>query len=164
MKYTVHLDQVQYVVSLDDTGPATVDGQPVRLDVSELAPNTYSVLMDGQSFRIIACPNGNGHTVLIGACQMNGTVESEREQLIRRYGRTTGSQRRRSEIRAPMPALVVKVEVKPGDDVTAGQGLLILEAMKMENELRASHPGKIGQVYVVEGTPVEKDQLLILLE
>lgn len=164
MKYTIHLEQNEYIVSLDDNSSATVDGQLVRLDVSEVAPNTYSVLLDDQSFRVIACPNGNGHTVLVGASQMDGAVESERETFIRRYARTTGSERRRSEIRAPMPALVVKVEVKPGDEVIAGQGLLILEAMKMENELRASHPGKIRQIHVVEGTPVEKDQLLILLE
>ena len=164
MKYTIHLDSTDFVVSLDNGTSATVDGQPVRLDVSEVAPNTYSVLMDGQSFRIIVRPKGKGHTLLVGTFQMDGGVESERETLIKQYAQTTGSDLRRAEIRAPMPALVVKLEVKQGDEVTAGQGLLILEAMKMENELKASHPGRIREIHVAEGAAVEKGQLLILLE
>jgi biotin carboxyl carrier protein len=63
-----------------------------------------------------------------------------------------------------MPALVVRIEVKVGDEVKEGKGLVILEAMKMENELRAHQSGRVKQIFVEEGKPVEKGQLLLLME
>ena len=67
-------------------------------------------------------------------------------------------------LRAPMPGLVVKVEVGEGDEVTPGQGLVIVEAMKMENELKAEAPGRIGRILVAEGEAVDKDQILLDFE
>jgi biotin carboxyl carrier protein len=63
-----------------------------------------------------------------------------------------------------MPALVVRVEVKAGDEVREGQGLLVLEAMKMENEIRSPQAGKVREVFVSNGKAVEKGELLLLLE
>jgi pyruvate carboxylase subunit B len=63
-----------------------------------------------------------------------------------------------------MPGLIVRVNVQPGDAVQAGQGLVVMEAMKMENELRATAPGKVRSIAVRPGTAVEKGALLIELE
>jgi biotin carboxyl carrier protein len=63
-----------------------------------------------------------------------------------------------------MPALIVKVEVSVGDEVVHGQGLLVLEAMKMENELKAMHSGRVKEIHVRQGKPVEKGELLMILE
>ena len=60
-----------------------------------------------------------------------------------------------------MPGMVVKVEVAEGDEVRTGQGIVIVEAMKMENELRASGPGRITRVHVRQGDAVAKDQVLV---
>jgi pyruvate carboxylase subunit B len=65
---------------------------------------------------------------------------------------------------APMPGMVVKVEVAAGDTVRAGQGIVIVEAMKMENELRASGAGRVTRVHVSKGDAVAKDQVLVELE
>jgi biotin carboxyl carrier protein len=64
-------------------------------------------------------------------------------------------------VKAPMPGLMVKVEVEVGDIVEAGQGVAIVEAMKMENELKAQGPGKVHAIHVAEGDTVEKDQVLV---
>ena len=69
-----------------------------------------------------------------------------------------------SRVEAPMPGRVVRVLVKPGDDVAARQGLVIIEAMKMENELAAPRAGRISEVLVVEGQSVEAGRLLVTLE
>jgi biotin carboxyl carrier protein len=63
-----------------------------------------------------------------------------------------------------MPALVVRVEVKVSDEVKVGQGLVILEAMKMENEIKSHQSGRVKEIYVAKGKPVEKGELLLLLE
>jgi biotin carboxyl carrier protein len=60
-----------------------------------------------------------------------------------------------------MPGMVVKIEVAEGDRVEAGQGVAIVEAMKMENELRAGGPGVVARIHVREGDAVEKDQVLV---
>jgi pyruvate carboxylase subunit B len=65
---------------------------------------------------------------------------------------------------APMPGLIVRVSVEPGDSVTAGQGLVVMEAMKMENELRAAGAGKVKAVHAVAGEAVNKGSLLVELE
>ncbi|HJP60192.1 MAG TPA: acetyl-CoA carboxylase biotin carboxyl carrier protein subunit, partial [Gemmatimonadaceae bacterium] len=65
---------------------------------------------------------------------------------------------------APMPGLIVRVNVAPGDAVEAGQGVVVMEAMKMENELRATGPGKVRSVEVAPGVAVEKGALLVALE
>jgi biotin carboxyl carrier protein len=64
-------------------------------------------------------------------------------------------------IRAPMPGLVVKVEVEEGDLVEAGGGLLVVEAMKMENELTATVAGRVGKIHAVAGQTVEKGEVLM---
>lgn len=63
-----------------------------------------------------------------------------------------------------MPALVVKIEVSVGDEIVSGQGLIILEAMKMENEIKSHSAGVIKEIYVTHGKPVERGELLFLLE
>ncbi len=69
-----------------------------------------------------------------------------------------------SPLVAPMPGLVVRVTVQPGDVVAAGQGLVVMEAMKMENELRAPAAGTVKSVRVVPGTAIEKGAVLVELE
>ena len=66
-----------------------------------------------------------------------------------------------SALRAPMPGMVIKIEVEEGQQVSAGQGLVIVEAMKMENELRSPGEARVGRILVEEGTAVEKDQVLM---
>ena len=67
-------------------------------------------------------------------------------------------------VRAPMPGLIVRVNVKVGDVVEAGQGVVVMEAMKMENELRAIAPGRVKSIEVGPGATVEKGSLLVALE
>jgi biotin carboxyl carrier protein len=67
-------------------------------------------------------------------------------------------------VRAPMPGLIVRVEVEPGQEVRAGQPIVIMEAMKMENELRAEAAGLVARVLVAAGQPVEKGAILVEFE
>jgi biotin carboxyl carrier protein len=83
---------------------------------------------------------------------------------LRRRPQDGGASAARASIVAPMPGRIVKVLVKPGDVVAARQGVVIVEAMKMENELRAPRPGTVADVRVTEGISVEANSVLIVLE
>jgi pyruvate carboxylase subunit B len=88
-------------------------------------------------------------------------VVDERTMAIRELAGSGAGPAGPKPIVAPMPGMVVKVEVAEGDEVRTGQGIVIVEAMKMENELRASGPGRITRVHVRQGDAVAKDQVLV---
>ncbi len=149
------IDAVDGICRLRDHPPASVE---------ELSPGVYSVILEGKSFRVIASRDGEGYAVLCSGTVGEARVETERSRLLRKFGAAAGTVARKAEIHAPMPALVVKVEVQPGQPVQKGDGLVVLEAMKMENELRAPHAGTVKKVLVAKGSKVEKGELLLLLE
>jgi biotin carboxyl carrier protein len=88
----------------------------------------------------------------------------ERTRAIHDLAGNRGTAAGPAPLIAPMPGLVVRVNVQPGDQVSPGQGLVIIEAMKMENELRAQAAGRVKAVPVAPGTVVEKGALLVELE
>jgi pyruvate carboxylase subunit B len=91
-------------------------------------------------------------------------VKDERGLLLERFGLAEAVEDRAREVRAPMPGLVVSVLVAPGRQVRAGEGLVVLEAMKMENELRAAADGTVKAVHVAPGDAVGKNALLVEFE
>jgi pyruvate carboxylase subunit B len=90
-------------------------------------------------------------------------VVDERTRVIRELTRAAAGAAGPRPVKAPMPGLVVRVEVDEGDEVREGQGVVIVEAMKMENELRAEADGRVARVCVAAGDAVEKDQVLLEL-
>jgi len=130
----------------------------------EMAPGVFSIIIDGKAVRVLVSREGESYNAHCDGIEGEVLVETERSRLLKRYAGPGRVQTRKAEIHAPMPALVVRVEVKVGDSVEKGGGLVILEAMKMENELRAPHSGIVKKVCVVQGTKVEKGELLLLLE
>jgi biotin carboxyl carrier protein len=88
----------------------------------------------------------------------------ERTRAIRDLSAANATPTGPAPVLAPMPGLIVRVNVRPGDVVEAGQGVIVMEAMKMENELRATSAGTVKRVEVTPGTAVEKGTLLVALE
>ena len=91
-------------------------------------------------------------------------VEDERARHIRGLSAATAPADGRTEVRAPMPGLIVKVEVEIGQEVLPGAGLVVMEAMKMENELRAEASGTVTEVRVEPGRTVDRNDLLVVIE
>jgi pyruvate carboxylase subunit B len=94
------------------------------------------------------------------------TVEAldDRAKVIREISRASGRPAGPAHLAAPMPGLIVRVNVNEGDQVRAGQGLVVMEAMKMENELRATAAGVVRRVLVSAGSAVEKGAMLLEME
>ena len=162
-EYLVNVEGRDLRVLVDGDGGAKVIGHDAEVSTAKVSEHGYSLIVGNDVFLVHVRRNGDAYEVHLRGRQLQGKVETPRERLVRRYGNELDEGDRRLEIRAPMPSLVLKVEVKVGDEVTAGQGLAVLEAMKMENELKAMQPGKVESIFVKEGMIVEKGELLLLL-
>jgi biotin carboxyl carrier protein len=164
MRYFVEVAGRERVVQLEhapDGGlRVLVDGREVAVDAVSLASRELSVRVDGRVLDLSvegAAPQmgvvASGHRAYV-------KVESERMRLAHGVGQSAGGAHER-EVRSPMPGRVVKVLVNAGDEVRAGQALVIVEAMKMENEVRARLGGTVARVHVVQGATVESNAVLV---
>jgi biotin carboxyl carrier protein len=140
----------------------TLNGRPVTVDVVEVAPNTLSILLEGQSFEINVTPSPDGKLKLQnGAHEFTAEVIDPRAWSGRRHGNVEAEGRQ--QVVAPMPGKVVRLLVKVGERVEAGQGLLVVEAMKMQNEIRSPKSGTVEHVLAKEGQPVNAGEILCIV-
>lgn len=154
----------EYRILPKDDGTFLIDGEDKGIGLSSLGNGRYSVLVKGRSFSISVSGSDQDRSFLVNGKLVTVVVESERSRMLRKLNAGSGDERGALEIRAPMPALVSSVPVNVGDAVKAGQGLIILEAMKMENEIKAHRNGIVEKVLVSKGKSVEKGELLLVLE
>jgi biotin carboxyl carrier protein len=139
-----------------------VDGEPVSVDAVATG-GALSLRVDGRVIDLVL--DGDPPNVRFTALGISGvaTIETERSRLAPLSRSSAGSTSREFVV-APMPGRVVRLLVRAGDRVNAGTPLIVIEAMKMENELRASRPGTVGEILVAPGDAVEGGAKLILLE
>jgi biotin carboxyl carrier protein len=172
-KFRASIDQSTFEVSFTEGGVMLVDGSQSLYDIVPLPSGAFSLLLDGQSIVVREVPTtGNGDengitsgrtTVLISGKEFTVTIDDDRSLLLKSViGRKT-EKKNATTVSAPMPGMVTQVQVKEGDSVEAGAGLLILEAMKMENEVRSPVSGIIRSVYITQGKPVEKGFTLVTI-
>jgi biotin carboxyl carrier protein len=138
---------------------------PIRTDWIRVAPGRYSILLEGRSYEAhVTAPAG-----LNGAREYAVRVGSETYRVELYDPRSWKGHRGLSgsegpqDVNAPMPGKVVKLLVAEGDEVQDGQGLLVIEAMKMQNELRSPRAGRVERIYAAEGTGVESGAPLLRL-
>jgi biotin carboxyl carrier protein len=144
----------------------TLDGHRLSVDARRLDAGRMSLVMldgAGSSHEVTVLENGSGE-LLVGL--RDGTVAATIDGRRRRRGASDGAGTLHGEQRivAPMPGRVVRVAVRPGDAVAAKQGLVVVEAMKMENELTSPKGGRVKEVAVSEGMSVEAGRLLVVVE
>jgi biotin carboxyl carrier protein len=127
----------------------------------------YHILDDGKAFQAeVVATNYHLRTYTL---RVNGRLFTVRisdyyDRLVQQMGLHAGSAQKQNTVKAPMPGLVLQVNVQVGQSVQKGDTLLILEAMKMENVLKAAHEGVIKSIQISQGQAVEKGQLLLELE
>jgi biotin carboxyl carrier protein len=136
-------------------------------DVRELTPWHFSVSFEGRQVEVFTLPDGR----LSDGLALDGTevkIESERERIIRERFQVTGTQGTvrtgTHVIRAPMPGLLRAVKVAVGDKVERSTTVLVLEAMKMENNILAAVTGRVAKVLATESSSVEKNAPLLEIE
>jgi biotin carboxyl carrier protein len=146
----------------------TVDGRPRRIDAAWIDPGTLSVIAEGVVYEVRIRPNGAGSAAIdvAGAVFQVDVVEAARgySHASDAGARKQPSTSRSRTIAAPMPGRIVRVLVAVGDRVAARQGMVIVEAMKMENVLRAPAEGIVKEVRVHAGSTVEAGAVLAVLD
>jgi biotin carboxyl carrier protein len=144
-----------------------VDGRAIEIDsqqldgVLQVEAGVYSALLDGVSYEIRIQPSPEGLTASVGGRQFAVEVRDPRDG-VRSSRDAIGSGRQ--NVTAPMPGRVVRVLVDAGDVVETSQGLVVVEAMKMQNELKAARPGRVIEIRAREGETVGAGDILVVLE
>jgi biotin carboxyl carrier protein len=140
-----------------------IDGNERWVDAKQIRPGTWSLLIDGRSFVVDLDQRKNGTAVSVGLAEALAQVEDARRRRLARAAPRGGLASHGEELRAPIAGKVVKLLVAEGDEVAAGKGVIVLEAMKMENELVAERGGKVEKIHKVAGQSVDTGELLVTL-
>ncbi len=162
MKYITTIDGKQFTVEIIDEKHVSVDGKIYEIDFESVAGQpVYSLIVDGRSHESYIYQDDDNWQVLIRGRLYPVTVEDEREKRLRAAAGGGVVETGEFHLRAPMPGLVVTIPVEEGQPVKKGQVILILESMKMQNELKAPRDGTIGRIRVRAGETVEQKQTLL---
>jgi acetyl/propionyl-CoA carboxylase alpha subunit len=166
MRYLVRIGNEEHEVLLDGEG-VHIDGEDVAAHAEQIDGTPVRLVTVGEEVhRVVVRPGASRglYTLWLDGYRFDVEALDERTRAIRDLAGTAAAPSGPAPLKAPMPGLIVRVNVQVGDPVQAGQGLVVMEAMKMENELRAQAAGKVRSIVATPGTAVEKGALLIELE
>ena len=166
MKYLVKIGDDEVEVLLDGD-VVEVDGVMAEAHLSELEGTPVRMVTIGTEVHRVVARRGDGrgrYTLWLDGFRHDVEALDERSRAIRALGAASAAATGPAPLVAPMPGMIVRVAVQVGEQVQAGQSLIVMEAMKMENELRATSAGRVKAVLALPGTAVEKGAMLLELE
>lgn len=165
MEYTAIIDNRTYRIEVGPNNTVLVDGEPHSVDFRNIDGTAlFSLLMDNGSWEVLVERTGDEYRMLINGELHVVTIQDERTRKLAKATDGSGGPAGDVQIKAPMPGLVRGVNVSVGDSVSARQGVVILEAMKMENELRSPRAGVVKDVRVKAGDKVDQGQVLVIIK
>jgi biotin carboxyl carrier protein len=162
MKYITTLGDREYTIEIIDDNHIIVDGKAYEVDFESInGQPVFSMLRDGESHEAYVYPDEDQWEVLLQGILYPVLVEDEREKRLRSSFGSSPATSGEYYLKAPMPGLVVSVLVEDETAVAQGDVLVILESMKMQNELKSPRDGIISRVRVKTGDSVEQKQTLL---
>jgi biotin carboxyl carrier protein len=162
MKYVATNGEREILIEIIDEHHITVDGVAYEIDFESVSEQTvYSLLANNNSYEALVYESEEGWQVLLHGSQYVLLVEDERERRLRASLGGGPPENVDYHLRAPMPGLIVTVPVSEGQTVEKGDVLIVLESMKMQNQLKSPRPGKISRVQVKPGDSVEQRDTLL---
>jgi acetyl/propionyl-CoA carboxylase alpha subunit len=165
MKYITTLADQTFEIEINAEDQITVNGERLSIDFRSVSGQpVYSLIVNGQSHEAYVQATEAGLEVLLQGQLHIVEVEDERQRKLRESSGGPVVHSGEFNLRAPMPGLIVAVPVVEGQAVTKGEDLVILESMKMQNELKAPRDGTVGRVRVSTGDRVEHHQVLLTLD
>jgi biotin carboxyl carrier protein len=142
----------------------SVSGHAKEVSLVSVGGGMYELLYANKVYLVSAVKTDEGYEVKLDGKRFEVELKDEKKLLLEKFGIAKASGAKAGVVKSPMPGLVVRLEVKVGDAVSIGQGLLILESMKMENEVKSAFAGTVKEILVAEKQAVEKGQPLLRIE
>ena len=166
MKYIASIGDQEFEVDIINQHEVAVNGKHYKINFKPVSGQpVFSLLADNGSYQAHLFESDDDELqILLRGTLYKVLIEDEREKRLRAAAGSTGSSSGELILKSPMPGLIVQVPVKVGDLVSTGDVLVILESMKMQNELKSSQDGKVTQIQVKEGDSVEQKQILLIVE
>ncbi len=162
MKYVSTIDGKEFVIEIIDEHHISFDGQVMQVDFESVSGQpVFSLIVDGKSYEAYVYQEEEGWEVLLQGRQYPVMVEDEREKRLRAAAGGGVAETGEYHLKSPMPGLIVSVLVEDGQVIEKGQVVLILESMKMQNELKSPRAGTVNRIKVIKGDSVEQKQTLL---
>lgn len=166
MNFDIELDGKKHRLSMRKKTEGyhfMLNGKPCDADATMIQPNLLSLLMEGRSYRILFDPRpGSEAALVIQERRIPYRIDDPRS--LRSRGAADGADTGARSIAASMPGRVIRLLVNIGDHVEAQQGLIVIEAMKMQNELKAPRAGRVAKISAEVGATVQAGSVLLVIE
>ena len=162
MRYITTIGDQEFLVEILDDHHLLVNGLPYEVDFDAVSEQVvFSLLVDGKSIEAFVYPEDETWQVLLHGHLFTATVEDEREKRLKAAGSRRISDHAEFHLKAPMPGLIIAMPVDEGQPVGKGDVLVVLESMKMQNELKSPREGTVSRMRVKIGDNVEQRQTLL---
>ncbi len=164
-EFVVTLNEKKKNVSVSGNSKIWIDGKEYECELIHLNSSTYLLKLNNQVFEITADSNEqHKFSILIEGEHFEAVIRTSLQEKANKLLEQKFSVHHKTEVKAPMPGMILKIKKKSGEKIIQGETVMILEAMKMENDLRAVQSGEIKELFVKEGTAVEKGAPLFIIE
>lgn len=164
MKYVTTINDKTFEIDIQQDGKLLVNGEPRAVDFRELSPTFYSIIMNHLSYELVIEERGDNNVeVLMHGRLYTTKVMDERAQLLAARTALLMADSGEIAIKAPMPGLVIAIPVEVGQEVKAGQTIIVLESMKMQNELKTPRDGVVSSILAEPGQSVEQNKVLVTI-
>lgn len=162
--FIVTIDNKKFSINTNHSDKVMLNGKEYVLEISQLSEHTFNVKINNAVYHITSSKLSNNiYSFLVDGhyfeSEVRTKLEEEAANLLNGKNLSSG----RKQIKSPMPGLILRINKDIGDNVNEGEPLILLEAMKMENEIRSPSSGKITEILVKEGKSVEKNQVLLII-
>ena len=164
-EFIVTIDEEKFSINISDPQYVKIGDDNYKLDISQLSDHTYSLKLANEIYHITSSKlENNKYSFLIDGHYFESYVRTKLEEEAEKILNAKLVSNDKIKIKSPMPGMIIRVNKKVGDKVVKGESLILLEAMKMENELKASEDGIISKIYAKSGNSVEKNQILLIID
>lgn len=159
------IDNEKISVSFNGKKNAKLNDSNIEYEVSQLSTHTFKVVINNKVFHVTSNKlNNDQYSFLVDGHYFESVIRTQLEEDAALILNNRTNKNSRNIIKSPMPGLILRINKNIGDSIKVGDSLLLLEAMKMENEIRSTTSGIISDIFISEGKSVEKNQELILIK